>query len=415
MSKTNQKTKAHLIDLAIIGGGPAGLAAAISSAKLSRVNNKNLKINIFESENKLGKTILKTGNGRCNFSNYFIEENKGNLYNNKKFVNKVIDSCEQTTKNKIYILDNNVEEISAPLRMFEDLGLSCYYDDEGRLFPYTNKASSVVDVLRYEVEDLQIKTKCNQKLKSINFNEKYKTFEIVFVSGEKISAKKVIVSSGILNFDNKSIKKSLIPYKYVLGPIKTDTKFINNLDGVKAHVKCTIFDGNKEQSFEIGEVLFRKYGLSGICIFNLSRFLNNSKQKIKIDFAPEDELKDLVNLVKKRHKKIKRNNEKNINFERLFAGMVLPNIIKSVCNYTKVKENEVNTQNIEKICFALKHFDVEVLGIADEKQCQVKRGGIDTISLNASTLEYKFIPGLYFAGEIVDVDGPCGGYNLYWA
>lgn len=415
MSKTNNKFRNSSIDLAVIGGGPAGLAAAISAAKLSKANNKNIQINIYESENKLGKTILKTGNGRCNFSNYFIEENKGNLYNNAKFVNKVIDSCEQITKNKIYKIENNDEEVSAPLRMFEDLGLSCYYDDEGRLFPYTNKASSVVDVLRYEVEDLQIKTKCNQKLKSINFNEKYETFEIGFVSGEKISAKKVIVSSGILNFDNKLIKKSLIPYKYVLGPIKTDTKFINNLDGVKAHVKCTIFDGNKEQSFEIGEVLFRKYGLSGICIFNLSRFLNNSKQKIRIDFAPEDELKDLVNLVKKRYKKIKRNNEKNINFERLFAGMVLPKIIKSICKYTKVKENDVNAQNIEKICFALKHFDLNGIGIVDEKQCQVKRGGIDTSSLNPFTLEYKFMPGLYFAGEIVDVDGPCGGYNLYWA
>ena len=153
------------IDIAIIGGGAAGLSAGIAAAKLSKIKNNTKQIEIFEAQNKIGKSILKTGNGRCNFSNYFIDETKGNLYNNPNFCNKIMESSLKIAN--CYKLFGENKEISAAMQMFDNLGLSCYYDEDGKLFPYTNKASSVVDVLRFELEDLKVKISCNKKLKDV--------------------------------------------------------------------------------------------------------------------------------------------------------------------------------------------------------------------------------------------------------
>lgn len=402
------------IDIAIIGGGAAGLSAGIAAAKLSKIKNYSTRIEIFEAQNKIGKSILKTGNGRCNFSNYFIDETKGSLYNNPKFCNIIMDNSLKISNT--YKLFGDNKEISAAMQMFDNLGLSCYYDENGKLFPYTNKASSVVDVLRFELDDLKVKISCNKKLKDVVWNKDNKNYSLIFESGKQITCKKIIFTIGSEKLSNKILKNDFVPYKKVLGPIKTDTKFIKNLDGVKAHVKASLLDHqNKEITNEIGEILFRKYGVSGICVFNLSRFLNGKKQTIQIDFAPEDSYEDLFNLVKSRFYKLGKNTKNKISAERLFAGMILPEIINNICNYAKVDKLNIKKENLKNICNTIKCFKLGVLSIGDEKQCQVSRGGIKTSALDFKTLALNNEPNIYFAGEVVDVDGPCGGYNLHWA
>lgn len=405
--------KSNIVDVAIIGGGASGMAAAITAAKISIIKNNKTKIAIYESSEKIGKSILKTGNGRCNFSNYFINENKGSLYNNKKFCNTVFNSCDEVVnKNKIF---GSNEEISAPMQMFEDLGLACYCDDEGKMFPYTNKASSVVDVLKYEINDLEIDVYNNSKFINLK-KEKNSNFYKLFFEEEKIVyAKKIIFAVGHEKLSNKLFFKNSVSFNKILGPIKTDTKYLRNLDGIKVHVKASIYNSEEnELSSETGELLFRKYGISGICVFNLSRFLFGKNQKIEIDFAPEDEFDNLLTTIKFRYNKFKMNNN-IISAERLFAGMILPQIIKNLCDFAKVDKNNVKNENLKTLCSAIKSFKLKAYGIADEKQCQVCRGGIKTSALDQATMALKECSDIYFVGEAVDVDGPCGGYNLHWA
>lgn len=409
-------------DIAIIGAGPAGLSAAISAGKIIKNNSKKKKIAIFESENKIGKSILKTGNGRCNFSNYYIQENGGEFYFNDNFCDQVFNSCiNKVQNNKLFDCNDESLTMSPVYQMFEEIGLSCYVDEDGKMFPYTNKASTVVDVLKYKVKELPISIYTEFKLIKILKDKDKKCFELRFDNGEIINANKIIFSTGSIKNIESILSDSKLSKDYknfikVLGPIKTENKFTKHLDGIKVHVKCSILNNNKEQWSEIGELLFRNYGVSGICVFNLSRFVEadnkgSNSQTIRIDFAPEDEFSDLYDIVKNRYDKL----EGKVTAERLFAGMILPEIIKGICKLASINHGDIKKQDLKIICKKLKAIDLKVLGIGDEKQCQVSRGGIKVNAINPQTLESNSEKNFFLAGEIIDVDGPCGGYNLHWA
>ena len=302
------------IKTAVVGGGPAGLAAAITAARLGQ------DVTIFEKTNKLGKTILKTGNGRCNFSNTNIDVNE---YNNPQFVKEVLDQVD------VY-------------KFFDSLGLAVYVDNEGRMYPYTRKASTVVDVLLREINKLNIKVKLNSSLEG--------KFD-----------KTIIATGG--------------GTKNILGPLATNNEITKKFDGIRVHAKCTM-----NNISETGELLFRKYGVSGICIFNLSRYLDDV---LHIDFFPEFSEEELQAYITK---------QPYIKPEEILAGIMLPKISKTLFK-DKIDINK------------LKDFTLHVKGIADASQCQVCRGGVN----------YLHKGNTYYAGEAVNVDGPCGGYNLHWA
>lgn len=412
---SNAKNIMSVYDISIIGAGPSGLAAAITIAKINRKFNKNISIAIFELNDKIGQSILKTGNGRCNFSNLNIDDEGIKTYYNAEFCNDVFSTCQDKVE-KIKVFDYNQEIITNPtLQLFEDLGLACYAEEDGKLFPYTNKASSVVDVLRYAVEDLNIDVYTNYKLINYLYNKKENLYYLKFNNNKKFNTKKLIISSGLVNFNKQEINKNINKIKKVLGPIKTETKFIKSLDGVRVHAGCSLVSDNKETVYEVGEVLFRKYGLSGICIFNLSRYLENlNKLYIKIDFAPEDDKTNLLTLINNRYDKFKKFNQK-ISGQRLLAGLMLPSVANALCSYADIDFNNIDKKDIKKLCEAIKNFKLKVEDIGDAKQCQVSRGGIKVSLLNSNTLALKQDNNLFFTGEIIDVDGPCGGYNLHWA
>ena len=187
----------------------------------------------------------------------------------------------------------------AAFNMFEDLGLSCQIDAEGKIFPFTGKASSVVDVLRFAIEALNVQVFTNHKC--INFNEdKSGHFEIDFEGDKSYFSKTLIVTAGSNLIKNSGKNIRFNEFKKVLGPIKTDTKHISNLDGIRVLAKVSICDRHSVVcSEEFGEILFRKYGVSGICIFNLSRFVKeNEEQYISIDFSPETNVDELSKILK---------------------------------------------------------------------------------------------------------------------
>lgn len=407
--------KNNYFDIAIIGGGPSGLSAAISAYRYCIKNNLNLKIAIFEAQEYLGKTILKTGNGRCNFSNLYIDEDGVKQYRNYKFCSQVFNNCDSLVFDNLLFGSQPEENMSSALQMFEDLGLACYADQYGGLFPYTNKASSVVDVLTYAIKFSNIKVNKNYKLINIKFDENYKKYTLKFENGKQVTTRKIIFCNGKSILNIKKLKEDIVPIKKVLGPIKANNEFTKKLDGIKVHAGCSVVDCNgKTENTQIGELLFRKYGLSGICIFNLSRFIDSKQdQKIVIDFAPEDSLEDLLNIIFNRYNKLIRTSK--VSAKYLFAGMLLPKIVEVLCDCSHIDGNEISKQEVKTLCKTLKNFTVDIDDIYYEKQCQIARGGIKIDCINAKTMHHKKLKNIYFAGEAVDVDGPCGGYNLHWA
>lgn len=405
--------KNNNIDIAIIGGGPSGLSAAISAYRYCLINKLKIKITVFESGESLGKTILKTGNGRCNLSNLYTDEEGIKQYRNYKFCSQVFNSCDSLVFDNLLFGQQSEESMSSALQMFEDLGLACYADQNGGLFPYTNKASSVVDVLTYAIKFSNIKVNKNHKLIDVEFDDNNKKFILKFENGKQEVTKKIIFCNGKSILNIKKLKDDIVPLKKVLGPIKTNNEFTKRLDGIKVHAGSSIINcKGKIEDTQIGELLFRNYGLSGICVFNLSRFVDsNQNQKIVIDFAPEDSLDDLLNIVFNRYNKLIKTSK--VSAKYLFAGMLLPKIVEVLCDFSHIDGNEISKQEVKILCKALKNFTVDAVDVFDNQQCQITRGGIKTDCINSKTMQYKKLKNIYFAGEAVDVDGPCGGYNLH--
>lgn len=409
----NSKQKI-IYDLLIVGGGASGLSAAVSSNLLSKQKNKKLNIAIVESSDKIGKSILKTGNGRCNFSNTNITIENSSEYFNKKFVKKVFQTTEQVVdKYKIFkSLDNN-NECMAALKMFEKLGLIWQTDKENRLYPYTNKATTVVDIFRYSLSKSAVKIIRNFRFENIIYRNN--CFIVSSSNTKKLIAKKVIICCGKSLNNTILWKENFIKFQPILGPIETDNKYTKSLDGIRSQICCTLYEKNKKKiASEKGEILFRKYGVSGICIFNLSRFVKkNMNQILGIDFFPKISTSKILSILNKRFTEYSPN-RKTISIEVLFAGILLPQISKVLGKKLGLDLNQIWQKDIESIVAEAKNFTLRAKKITNEKFCQGARGGIDVNSLNEN-LSYKLNNNLYFAGEAIDVDGPCGGYNLHWA
>lgn len=402
------------LDIAIIGGGPAGLSAAVTAAKKAKAKNQKIKIAIFEEKDDIGKSILATGNGRCNFSNYYAEKNNAKQYFNSRFVNKVFSSVNTKLADYgLFFDDEEAQTDSAVYQMFDYLSMSCHINEDGWMFPFTKKASTVVSVFKYELKDLNVKIYTGYKLNKFQKNND-NSFLLYFDDKTQIKSKKVILCAG----GNKVFNDLGLLYKpeiKILGPIKTDVKYLKALDGIRVTAKATLKDSNQNILHqEEGEILFRKYGLSGIVIFNLSRFLYDANLYISIDFCPENTKEELYSLIMDMYEK-KSENKDYIDAKRLLSGMMLPEIIDNICDYANIKDRKIQVYNVMELTEAIKDFQIKVKGLQDKKQCQVSRGGVSLECLDAGSLQCCKQKGLYCAGEILDVDGPCGGFNLHWA
>lgn len=353
--------KQDVIDIAIIGGGASGLAAAVSAYNFAQLKNKKSKIVIFEKSDKIGKPILKTGNGRCNFSNYFANTEKIKEYKNAKFCSRVFMATQSKLKeNQIFNYYQDGQQIAPAFQMFEDLGLACSLEEDGRMYPYTGKASSVVEVFDYAIKEKNISVKTEHELIDVVSENPYK---LTFANNRNYFAKKIIICVGGGTFSKRIVGKNFIPRRKVLGAIKTNTKYIKKLDGIRAQVVCSLLDSkNKTLIQETGEALFRKYGLSGICVFNLSRYLkDNSGQKISIDFAADETFESLYETLTYRFEKWQKGGF--VNVQRLLAGMMLPELSQSVACFAGIDPNKVTLGDLKNLAIALKCFMVEAYSI----------------------------------------------------
>lgn len=369
----------------IIGGGAAGLSAAIAAAR------GGAAVTILEAGARVGRKILASGNGRCNLSNSGVAPE---AYNNPEFVQPVL-----------------AEHPAATIRtFFGDMGLLISADAEGRVYPVTGYAASVLDAMRLECTHLGVEERCDFEVASLSHTPGI-GFEATSRNGECTSADAVIIATGggdslLADLGHESIE--CVP---VLGPIKTELEPIRGLSGIRVKCAATLLaEDDSPLATERGELLFRDYGVSGIMIFDLSRYLEQGRT-LSIDFFPDVAPRDLSAMISQRAATLSWRTAGTF-----LDGMLQSRVAQAVLRAAQIDpETPVEQMPTEQLAALLKDFRLPVTGRGDAKQSQVTRGGASTADFDPDSLESHLARGLFAAGEVLDIDGRCGGYNLHWA
>lgn len=380
-------------DIIIIGGGASGLAAAIAAKR----TDKTKSVTVLEHLPKVGKKILATGNGRCNLGNLNAA---GHAYTNMRFASYAIEK---------YGTEKLVE-------FFESTGLYTRADSEGRLYPMSNSAASVLDALRFECENLGVVFCCEEKVTEIKkctdgftVNGAYKAKSVIVATGGKAAPSQGSDGSGYPLL--KSLGHKITPLAPSLVQIKTDTAKIKSLKGVRAKAVLTLSTGGKSE----GEILFTDYGVSGIAAMDLSRFVKpDTKAEVSIDLLPEftcGKAKEVIIQIAQ--------HSANVPAEQMLGGIVHKAIgtaaIKSALGFMPKTSGEIKPKQAAIIAAELKDFRLKVAGTKGFNDAQVTKGGVDVSEFDSKTMMSKKHSGLFACGEVLDVDGACGGFNLAWA
>ncbi len=382
-------------DVLIIGGGAAGLAAAVSARK----ENNEIKIGIVEKNDRVGKKIHATGNGRCNYTN--MDMRSDYFYGDKAFVENVL---------KQFGTDE-------ALAFFYDLGIMHRVED-GRVYPISNQASAIADCLRLYLTENGVDFITDTFVSDIVKKDD------VFVVGN-LKADKVILAAGgkaqpALGSDGLGYKllekfgHNLSRVKPALVSLKTETDKIKGLKGVKVFARVALMNNGEEVAYDCGEVLFTDYGVSGIPVMQISRFAEKG-MTIKIDMMPNCTKNDVKGFI---YTNVYSFPEREGG--ELFAGMVnkkiaVPMLKAAGVASPTVKAKDFTGENISKCAAFLKELKLTVTGDNGFNNAQVSAGGIELDGFYSHSMESKIMPNLYAAGEILNVDAICGGYNLHWA
>lgn len=386
-------------DVVIIGGGASGLAAGISL-----LENKKVNVIITERLDRIGKKILATGNGRCNFSN-----------NNIK-----ITSYHGSVKN----IKNIIKNTPSGEEFFREMGILCVNDEQGRMYPRSNSSATVVNALRMRLLQLEAREICQFDVNSIEGE-----FGNYIISSEnkKIRCKSVIIAAGGYAAPSFGTDGSMIRmlknmgYKTAkicpaIAPIRVSKESIKGLKGVRVKGSiCAIHNGNILRK-EYGEIQFTENSLSGICVFNLAYLLSEYENNLilRADLAPdmnEKQLEEYLYMIQ-----YQRYDNK---LEELLTGMFVKNLAvylvkKSLGRSLNEPISTIVYSDIKSIIKNIKQLEFKVSGLSSWQNAQVTSGGIHGDCITEE-LELKNHKGIYLCGEILDVDGDCGGYNLQWA
>jgi len=386
--------------IGIIGGGASGMAAAISASECPE--NRVL---LFERQARVGRKLQATGNGRCNLSN---RNASAGAYHGD-WPDFVIPAL------KAYPVERT-------LQWFRELGLYTVTETSGRVYPYSDQANSVVDVLRFrlERENVQVLTGCEVD----KIRKKDGGFSVAVGSEEYFCHRLIIACGGLAG---TKLGGSMMGYKLLrsmghrctrlrptLVQIKSNWKGCVSLKGVRCCSHVQIFCDDAMQHQSTGELQFTEYGLSGPVIFEVSRDVcaKAGTWYAKLDFLPEEPEQALLEEFQRRCKTVKRT-------EDLLTGMLHNRLGKVLLQNAGISLNTSPTtltdEDRNEICRVIKALEVPLTEPLGMDSAQVTAGGILTEEFDPATMESRLVPGLYACGEVLDIDGDCGGYNLQWA
>lgn len=420
----------------VIGGGASGMMAAVFAAR------NGAEVTVLEQGNSVGKKILSTGNGKCNFTN--ISQNPG---------------CYRGTHPDFAWQAVSRFPVPDTIRFFVELGIYSK-NRNGYLYPYSEQASAVRDVFRMELARLSVRTEEHIRVTEIlpeqngfqiravrsvmTAQKKSKKRTVLVKTGEEIRtyhAGRVILAAGGMAAPGtgsdgsglalaKKLGHHIVPCHPALVQLRCAEDFYPALSGVRAAAKAELLIGGETAALDMGEIQFTEYGISGIPVFQISRyasevFCRSGKEtpgqaeeaksvEAELDFMPDFTKQQFLVFLKNR---IKMRPEKRM--ASFFTGLLHEKLsmvlLKRAGLSPDQKAGKLTEEELLCLLETVKGFRTTVTGTNGFEQAQVSAGGIDTDEIVPETMESKVVPGLYFAGEIMDVDGMCGGYNLQWA
>ncbi len=389
-------------DLITVGGGASGLAAAVEAGRAG------MSVAVLERLPRVGKKLLVTGNGRCNISNINFAKH---AYHNAGFARHVLTEFD---------LDSTV-------KFFCSLGLPLTDDGAGRLYPMSNTAASVLDLLRFEAARRGVEFICDYRVTDI------KKVNGLFIINNEYSARAVVIAAGgcaasVHGSDGsgfallKSMGHKITPVFPSLVQLVTAQGITKQLKGIRVCADISIETNGKETAGSSGEILFTDYGISGIAAMEVSRaasrhFAYNERGACcaVLDLAPKMSAAELKKLITDFTESAPESE-----LAGLLTGVLPKSLAQLVCKHActlapSSKISSLTPSDISAIADKVKRFELTVTATKDFAQAQVTAGGADVSQFNSQTLESMLVGGLYACGEVLDVDGGCGGFNLQWA
>lgn len=393
--------------IAIIGAGAAGIMASITAKK----ENQDIDVELFDINDAIGKKILASGNGRCNISN---------------------ENCQV-----LNYIGENPSFVEFALKQFEfnsfkkfckSIGLYLDIKEDGKVYPLSNEAKSVTTLLQRELESLEIKLSLETKIESIkkengkfilnSKDKEYKTYDRVLISCGLAAAPQLNATQDGLEIAS-TFEHSFNPTYPSLVGLHTNFEYNSRVQGVKKEANVTLYiDGQKEQEIR-GDVLFTKYGLSGFAILDISQYavpalLFYQDVQLCINLFPNYSRNELLGMIESLF-----NSSQNKEAVELLVGIVsnkLAPVIFDICKIDKeLKAEQINAKQIRAIVNTLTNWRFKVTDTQGFKHAEASGGGVRVDEVDNRTYESKKCEGLYFAGEVLDVVGNRGGYNLQFA
>ena len=386
--------------IGIIGGGASGMTAALFASE-----NPNHQVLLLERQARLGRKLMATGNGRCNLTNQNMTQD---AYHGQdpSFVSSALQAFNE----------------NETLSWFEKLGLYTVAEPNGRVYPYSDQANSVVDILRLNLEKPNITVKTAFEVEKVKADG---NGFLVSSREESLRVDKLIVACGGLA--GSKLGGTMSGYKLLaklghkatklrpsLVQLKSPWEALPGLKGVRAQCSAEIYCNEQLFSKSRGELQFTEYGLSGPVIFEISRdaCAGSGRWCCELDLLPDWTEEKLYQVLSARR-------NTNLPVQDLLTGILHNRLGRVLTQSAGISANglchDVSDSNLQAVCQMVKNLQVELSEPMGMDSAQVTAGGVLTEQFNPETMESRLVPGLYACGEVLDIDGDCGGYNLQWA
>ncbi|MDP3387156.1 MAG: aminoacetone oxidase family FAD-binding enzyme [Eubacteriales bacterium] len=394
-----------MIRVGVLGGGASGMTAAVVASR------NGADVTILERLDRVGKKLLATGNGRCNYTNDIIDINR--YYSSNKVL---LEKCLSNISSK------------STVGFFRELGIEPFCDETGKVFPYSLQASSILEVLRDEYLRYGAKEICNQRVLAIapvhgaymvqTDLETHEFDRIIVAMGGKAYEKLGSDGSGFdlmagLGYELSEIYPALVK-------LKSDFVHLRSLKGLKVNASVTLHVDGNIIAKDFGEVLFADYGISGPPVLQLSglavKEINGGKNvKISLDMFPEVSSNTMFERLSDRFVNLKHKSLKDSLVGLINKRMIIPLLKEAGIDDFLQKPTKLNRRQIYAVIKELKGLQLNIIGFHSWTDAQVTAGGVLLTGINPQTMESYHHENLYVIGEILDVYGDCGGFNLHWA